>query len=1427
MKIIEKGKNLVNGIKDIYNGTKLVELNKNIELMTLKEISNELKVKLLSINDINEIDSRTEELLKYTFKVNHGKNVDYTIKYIFDLLKKDELKIDFIEKFANEFEEDSLMELSKGIQFEKTKDKKLLAEENANKAKRIINGIVRRIYRKRANERNTARIRGRTYRHDLLKLKFEQQNRYDKENIDFNDKILAKIYAKNYEKINIYDVIKKFHKDLIIDIYNELPEEIKNTFYLEYYIENSYYIKDEDKNKIVSFLVETIPEKQLKMKIIGNEFDENLQKELLKTITINYEDIQDFYRSNGVFPKLDRGSIFDEDSLDDLDVKCNIKTAEEIINELKYFKNDYEKSKFLYFIFKNDIPNEELKKLIQIDEISSSNKERIYNELIYNSDYMEKLTLFKNMNSQQKSELMHTFIYEAEEINEEQKDFYIKEILDNIDDLKIKNDYKMFFTTDFNEMFEILKSGEYTFDNYSNKAYSSELLLKFSDEQLKELFEVTKDTALKPILLKLSRRKKEDIWGQESEEDEKQREEYNKQFPEYILVNKDNFFERIIDLDEENIPLLLYSFEEYSKELSFEEKLSIYDKIRNQKPPHWCKRLLFGNITLEENLKLLNMDFTAEELIDILCESGASRKVTINEISKYIDYIFNEKEKEVKLKEETLKRIEDIYLYGDINADKNARLGELENKYREILNNENTDINNKYFCLSVLMKKIQYYHPSEGEDRIYREFNDIFKNINNEAGKPEYTIIFGLEPEYIETNWDRNSNVKNYINIADCMKYFNSDIVYEKVKELYSQNHNIAGNISPAMLKENVIGQMDNDVFEFISRYGVDGSDFEKVFEDEAKSDLFINAYSRLKQFKSYPEEDARIIASFIDEMSQEDMENIDIENNDSIEVLLTIALNKNLTDIFKGIKEERKERGYSHIIDNEETKGKDTSIFEQCIESSKEEARKKISRKLLTTTQALDAIGERFFNLSYEQMRHLTNKYSSDVVELIKKYEEKANNGILDLEEQNELKSLKVLRNIKEIISLKDKQAIVDTFNELDQLPEFENPDYFLSNILEENVKRVYAKNYKENIYTLNEKDKLSDKVDGIEVYSPEEFNMFVHVVAAYGDFKLIDKEHPENSAKNNWEGIDNKKNHILCTSFIGNSNLCYARHMENMKALEDKRNVIFGFSNFSPNSVLMSAPYDLGSDTDNIASDRSYYESDFRTAKNLLNNTRWYHNEVCLERRLENQKDLNIEPDYIVCVDEINEESKKVAKDFEIPIVLINTKEIAQRESVKLNGLVNEFCRNKDASLIPEILNLYQTNMNSFSNFRSELVEQFFNPNNMNENVDKMIKIIDSEYYNGNKSNAAICYKAMKDFFKKEIEINIASGIDPEDNSKYRFKIREYAYLMREKANKTKIYLNDPNQNLDIQYSENAREAKLYGVINKNKEKNQNEGR
>ena len=89
------------------------------------------------------------------------------------------------------------------------------------------------------------------------------------------------------------------------------------------------------------------------------------------------------------------------------------------------------------------------------------------------------------------------------------------------------------------------------------------------------------------------------------------------------------------------------------------------------------------------------------------------------------------------------------------------------------------------------------------------------------------------------------------------------------------------------------------------------------------------------------------------------------------------------------------------------------------------------------------------------------------------------------------------------------------------------------------------------------------------------------------------------------------------------------------------------------------------------------------------------------------------------MVCFDEINEQSKKVAKDFGIPIIYFNKREIAEREAQKLNKTMEIYSETKDIKLLKNIIGTYLNNTTSFSFDRPDLVEEFFNVENMNSEL------------------------------------------------------------------------------------------------------------
>ena len=1521
MKIGEMIKEIPKQIKYVRDGKKIESLNKNIEFMTFDEIIMEIDTKIRKINKLNEFDERTEELIGFLLNKSVGER-DRIFELVLAGLKTQELRLKFLDKFGNCLSDEVINNIVGNIQtisgaFTPELNNKVRREMQINNLKIKVNDLIFLVTRRGVSSKNQIPGLIDDSKNPLqFKIKYVEYEKAKEEEKKVQDKVLSILFFNNFDRLDIYDFLKSSNYSLISRICDNLPQEVKGPFMLEYLETNGdYFFNSNEEEKIYKIILDSIPIQELKEKIIQDRWKfNNVYSKFNDKIDITFSDIQDYYRKTGHYVMFDK-------------VEVDIDTADEIIGELKYFKDKSERTHFLNSVIYK-LPEGEIDKLLESQKVEDDLKSSIYKTMVFYKNDEEKLKIYEKLISLSEDE-------------------------------KTKNDYKISMARileNYDEIFEIIKSGEYHYEYL----ISRDVLLNFSDEKIKEIYDMTDDYALRAYLLQLTRKNinpffdiendnisrdielssdadistevvinsdmnisndvdtnaersgksKDNIeikaftWEDKVEsnqksgenaqiedddwDDKKSKTFYDRNKKEYILVNEENYIDFIrnaksyIELTE----LLSFQFEDYKSKVPFEEILDLYKEfskkdleiyLKNVDDPKIYYRykdicvksfrmwLYHSNLSIDNYFKLIDMDFSKDDL-EMASNSLmiSSEQVNIDDMKKYIKNI--SKIQDIDLKERVLKKFEDAYLSRPIYSREDTeeykefkdRVFKLENLFDEFLEGEDIDITDKYVLLSHYMEMVYINNRTamdeNQEKQMAEKFKIKFKKLNELSGKNEYTEIFDFSPVYEEDEFYGRRNKTNYRNIIDCIKYLNSDIIYDKLVSLYNQNHSIKQYISPFMLNDEVIQILDDDIIEFISRYSVDASSFGDIFENQEKTNIFLKAYDRLKSVKAYSEEDALKIAKFINTIDLENLKSftkaVDVEfNEDKIKSKYS---NKREEDIKLGeFSEKALENGISDELEVEKLDliisvslsenlrrdfsklkiGEDKNIFDKYVRTIKEKTRRKIHSPILTKVQALDAIGTRFFGLSYSQMRDFVHKYGVDLDVMINKYKKK--DGSLTLEEQNEVKALNVLRNIREILSIEDKKALIETFDELDKLQEFENLDFSLSYALDENLRRVYAKDYKENMYSLKEEDKSKEKVDGIDVYYPKEFNMLVHVVAAYGDFKLIDEEHPEKSAREFWRNIDDKQNHILCTSYIGNSNLCFKRIMENEKESKDEqkngKNVIFGFSKFSKNSILMAAPFDLGSDTKTIESNRSFKLSSFRSAINMIRNTRGNHNEVSVERRLENQKNINIEPDYIVCIDEIDGESKKVAKDFGIPIVVIDTKEIAKNESQKIDELFKSFYETKDTSKISEIVSLYSTNLNSFSNFRTELKEKYFNPLKMNENIRKLIQWIDREYRLGNTENAKKCYLSLHKAFQHEIDLNMQNGLDPEENTAGKLEIREFNYELKQKCKSFGYTLDSSEkilENSDSKQIENqtGNEEKIYQVVSKIKEGNQN---
>ena len=613
----------------------------------------------------------------------------------------------------------------------------------------------------------------------------------------------------------------------------------------------------------------------------------------------------------------------------------------------------------------------------------------------------------------------------------------------------------------------------------------------------------------------------------------------------------------------------------------------------------------------------------------------------------------------------------------------------------------------------------------------------------------------------------------NYYNLIRCIPYLASDKVYSLLKQLYDSNHNIMKTIDAKILDDNILDTIDYGIIEYISRYGTSfGNNIGENEVSGKRLQIFCKTFKKLKDIKAFPEEHSVELMHIIQKIEEDEFSKINFNDESNVDLLMFLTLNEDSAKEVLNIKTQDKK-----------------DLFETYKEKIKSDSRAEIHSKYLNKRKALNAIGKRFFNYSYTKMRDLKDKYGTDYIVFLKELQQKSRTTELTLEEENRLKALLTLRNINELLEIEDVDALVRVFDELDGEEEYKEIDFLALTTLDEEMKKIYSKDLIENAYSIKEEDKVNE-IDGIKIYSPKRFKMFVSVIGAFNDYQLVNGEI---SSKEIWNSPNNnKKNHLLCTSFIGNMNLCYVRKdIENSKDNKEDETVIFGFGKNTKGYIAMASQSDIGSDTTNMSSEESFYLSKFRTSENIMKYCRHGHNEVDFERRLANDGLQNIEPEYIVCFDTINENSKKVAKDFGIPIVLINKREIAKQQNKDLEDKIKLFKETREPELLSDIINMYQCSRISFLVGKEEkaLADEFFSATKINSTLREIMNIIEKERNFGDKNNANSCYLELFRALNEEMQLFKQEFKDIDTISEYQTNFRKIMYELKQIIDKNNI--------------------------------------
>ena len=302
------------------------------------------------------------------------------------------------------------------------------------------------------------------------------------------------------------------------------------------------------------------------------------------------------------------------------------------------------------------------------------------------------------------------------------------------------------------------------------------------------------------------------------------------------------------------------------------------------------------------------------------------------------------------------------------------------------------------------------------------------------------------------------------------------------------------------------------------------------------------------------------------------------------------------------------------------------------------------------------------------------------------------------DIENLPESEEKDFLFDIKNIIEGKGSDRIA-----------YENISFLIN--IDSILRNFYSKIYDEKFYAPTNEKQIGN-VDGINIYDAGlDFNMCIY---SYGMAK--EYEIPENF-KDAWNRPSIAADY-MCNSIISSSSIkTHVKHC------------LFGFGKFGENNLSLLGSNDLGTGgiykdlniTNPFHQKKLIADVEFRTPDSLINNTRFTNNEVYRSRRrVINGKLERINPDYIVYLktkkdfssDQIWLESLRAAKDFNIPIVVVDCKKCLLNNVEKIKKNLELFeSRYDDSKILKSILESAYTINNGYRDVAPELLEKHFN--------------------------------------------------------------------------------------------------------------------
>ena len=379
----------------------------------------------------------------------------------------------------------------------------------------------------------------------------------------------------------------------------------------------------------------------------------------------------------------------------------------------------------------------------------------------------------------------------------------------------------------------------------------------------------------------------------------------------------------------------------------------------------------------------------------------------------------------------------------------------------------------------------------------------------------------------------------------------------------------------------------------------------------------------------------------------------------------------------------------------------------------------------------------EKYYNMELKEAEDILSKFGTDIEEIIGKNEQ----------QRRIIEQIKAIKNIFQTDNLEELQKIA----ELDNL---EKSDLSISTYLMEKSKEIFEQKYKDNLYITKNEDRIDTveyKGKKIEVFDANvDFQMIVKTIATTSE----NSQDIWNSLTRKGAGDNRVLRYYTCTSYMTDENL--------LKKINDQQ-VILGFSQ-SCNGYSFGAMYTHDAhtvfytgDTINMVDNGKYM-----FPETLETNTNNEYNEIVINtlNHDENGNITKMQPDYIVYIKEKSQlgmediendpiwvNSKRIASEFEIPIVMIDREKVMENEKNKIKGMLKSIT-NETSSL--QVLKLVKKIDHYNSRYDKENIEEFV-PDEKIELLRKEIqerKRIENEREENERKRKLVLSKKLEDF-------------------------------------------------------------------------------